>query len=107
MSWEKLSIAVIFVILIVVGIVAFRMFTSQEPVKIESVEKAGESPAGETEPVTEIVGGTTPRCMASIASTSSTPPLAPNRWPSWLLVLEMATFGACSLKTVLTAVVSA
>ena len=44
-----------------------------------------------------------PSCRA----TSSTPPLAPSRWPSWLLVLEMLTLWAWSPKTVLMAIVSA
>ena len=36
---------------------------------------------------------------ALTVTTSSTPPLAPSEWPSWLLVLEMLTFWACSPKT--------
>ena len=38
------------------------------------------------------------RAAPSRLSTSSTPPLAPSRWPSWLLVLEMLTFLAWSPK---------
>ena len=45
--------------------------------------------------------------MASTEKINSTPPLAPSRWPNWLLVLETLTLWACSLKTDLMAVVSA
>ena len=38
-----------------------------------------------------IVGGITPSRKARMQKISSTPPLAPRRWPSWLLVLEMLT----------------
>ena len=54
-----------------------------------------------------IVGGITPSRIASRQKISSTPPLAPSRWPNWLFVLEMLTLQAWSWKTVLMAMVSA
>ena len=45
--------------------------------------------------------------IARAEATSSTPPEAPSRWPSWLLVLETWSRLACGPKTVFIALVSA
>ncbi len=58
------------------------------------VEVAGRIGIGEID-----CGGIRPCFKARTVITSSTPPLAPRRCPSWLFVLEMLRFRACSLNT--------
>ncbi len=53
------------------------------------------------------MGGTTLVAEGQIVKMSSTPPLAPSKWPIWLFVLEMLVFLACSPKMRLIARVSA
>ena len=54
-----------------------------------------------------MVGGSTPVWIARAEMISSTPPEAPSRWPSWLLVLEIWSLAGWGPKTFFMALVSA